>query len=58
MFNINNVGSAHPEEGLRDGRNVRNSVLESIYLHEIYLKLQLKTLDTEEHHAGTEVVRS
>ena len=33
-------------------------MLVSIYLHEIYLKLLLKTLDAEEHHAGTEAVRS
>ena len=27
-------------------------------LHDIYLKLELKTLDAEEHHTGTEAVQS
>ena len=36
---INDVWSAHPEEGLIEGRNVEDSALMSIYLHEIYLKL-------------------
>ena len=48
----------NPEEGLIEGQNVEeDSVLMSIYMHEIYCKQWLDTLDTEEHHTGTEAVQ-
>ena len=36
VFDINNIWSTHPEEGLTEGLNVEDSVLKSIYLNEIY----------------------
>ena len=36
VCDINNVWNAHTEEGLIKGRNVEDSALMSIYLHEIY----------------------
>ena len=36
VFDNYNVWSAHPEEGLIEGRNVEDSALMSTYLHDIY----------------------
>ena len=58
MFNNNNVCSEHPEEGLIEGRNVEMVRCCPSNLHEIYLRLEFKTLDAEEHQAGSEVVQS
>ena len=46
-----------PKEGLREGRKWMKSVLMFNIACEIQLK-NIRKLDTEEHHVGTEAVRS
>ena len=59
MLDINSLHSAHAEEGLTEGQNVEDSAPMPINLHEIYRNYRvLKTFDAEDHHEGTEVVRS
>ena len=45
------------EEDLTEGQNVERQVRWSPSMHVIHRKLQLETLDTEDHRTGTEAVR-
>ena len=57
VFNIN-VRSARPEEGLREGRNVDSAPMPTYCMRSTIIIQSTKTLDAEEHHEGTEPVRS
>ena len=57
VFNIN-VRSARPEEGLREGRNVDSAPMPTYCMRSTVIIQRTKTLDAEEHHEGTEAVRS
>ena len=57
VFDIT-VCSARPEEGFREGRNVDSAPMPTYCMRSTIIIQRPKTLDAEEHHEGTEAVRS